>query len=205
MAVNPPLFGNGTPIPFVDEMFVLTRDSVEFNVDHPYSPGSKFSAKGSLLISNFRVVFVATKPVGNIAAYDLPLLYIHDEKFNQPILFCNNLSGKVHPVVPDGEHPSLYKVSSFKILFKEGGVGTFVPLFFGLLRSVRAANVESVNVSAPPANPLPSEQAPVEDMIRHAYIDPNDPTRVYLQQPFDTQPSLRRRTYKAYAPEEGQL
>ncbi|KAG6557693.1 hypothetical protein Mapa_000458 [Marchantia paleacea] len=210
MAVNPQLFGNGTPVPFVDEMFVLARDSVEFQADNvPYAPGGKFVARGTLLISNFRIVFVASKPVGHIAAFDLPLalsvLYIHEEKFNQPILFCNNLTGKVHPVVPDGEHTSLYGVYNFKILFKEGGVGTFVPLFFGLLRSVRGVNFEVVNPSAPPADPLPSEQAPVDEMLRHAYIDPNDPTRLYLQQPFEAQPSLRRRTYKASAPEEGQL
>lgn len=34
MAVNPQLYGNGTPVPFVDEMFVLTRDPVEFQVDN---------------------------------------------------------------------------------------------------------------------------------------------------------------------------
>ena len=25
-------------------------------------------------------------------------MYIHEEKFNQPIFFANNLAGKVHPV-----------------------------------------------------------------------------------------------------------
>lgn len=33
MALNPQLFGNSTPVPFVDEMFVLRRESVEFEVD----------------------------------------------------------------------------------------------------------------------------------------------------------------------------
>ncbi|GFP85189.1 hypothetical protein PHJA_000662600 [Phtheirospermum japonicum] len=35
------------------------------------------------------MVFVANKPVGNLAAFDMPLLYVHDEKFNQPIFFLN--------------------------------------------------------------------------------------------------------------------
>lgn len=33
MALNPQLYGNGTPVPFVDEMFVLRRDAVDFEVD----------------------------------------------------------------------------------------------------------------------------------------------------------------------------
>lgn len=33
MALNPQLYGNSTPVPFVDEMFVLRRDAVDFEVD----------------------------------------------------------------------------------------------------------------------------------------------------------------------------
>lgn len=33
MALNPQLFPNGMPVPFVGEMFVLARDGVEFEVD----------------------------------------------------------------------------------------------------------------------------------------------------------------------------
>lgn len=33
MAVNPQLFPNGMPVPFVNELFVLARDGVEFHVD----------------------------------------------------------------------------------------------------------------------------------------------------------------------------
>lgn len=33
MALNPQLLPNGIPIPFVNEMFVLVRDGVEFEVD----------------------------------------------------------------------------------------------------------------------------------------------------------------------------
>jgi len=33
MALNPQLFPNGMPVPFVNEMFVLARDGVEFDID----------------------------------------------------------------------------------------------------------------------------------------------------------------------------
>ncbi|KAF7835560.1 UPF0664 stress-induced protein C29B12.11c [Senna tora] len=98
----------------------------------------------------------------------LVLLYIHGEKFNQPIFHCNNLSGVVEPVVPDDQHRALYSAHSFKILFKEGGCGTFIPLFFNLIASVRRYNQHS-NVGAEPrVDPLQASQTPVDEMMRHA-------------------------------------
>lgn len=42
MALNPQLFPNGMPVPFVNEMFVLARVGVEFEIDKV--PGSVFSS-----------------------------------------------------------------------------------------------------------------------------------------------------------------
>lgn len=42
MALNPQLFPNGMPVPFVNEMFVLARDGVEFEVDKIPGSGSVF-------------------------------------------------------------------------------------------------------------------------------------------------------------------
>jgi len=207
MALNPQLYGNGTPVPFVDEMFVLRRDAVDFEVDKvTEARGSKLSGRGTAYLSNYRIVFVLSKPVDSIQAFDLPLVYVHEEKFNQPIFFCNNLAGKVHPVIPEGANRALYAPHFFKIMFKEGGTGTFIPLFMNLIKSIRAAQrmVEEVQPSAPPAEPLPAAPAPVDEMMRHAYIDPSDPTKLYLQQPYESQPTLRRRNYSS-AGEEGQM
>ncbi|RVW26434.1 hypothetical protein CK203_086150 [Vitis vinifera] len=114
------------------------------------------------------------------------LLYVHGEKFNQPIFFCNNVSGLVEPVVPENQHRALYSTHSFKILFKEGGCGTFVPLFFNLITSVRRYN--ELAGSGP--------ELQVDPLQRHRlqYVDPNDPTRIFLQQP-TPESQLRRRTY----------
>lgn len=192
MALNPQLFPNGLPVPFVNEMFVLIRDGVEFEIDK--IPGSHGKFKGTIYLSNVRMVFVASKPSENFTAFDMPLLYIHDEKFNQPIFHCNNISGRVEPVVPDNEHRALYSTHSFKILFKEGGCGTFVPLFFNLLSTVRQYNQQFQSVPQPRVDPLQAAQTPVDEMMRHAYVDPNDPTKIYLQQPA-AESQLRRRTY----------
>ncbi|KAJ3678199.1 hypothetical protein LUZ60_002002 [Juncus effusus] len=198
MAENPQLMGNGVPVAFVGELFVLARDGVEFEIDKiSGAPSGRVKAKGTIYLSNIRMVFVANKPVGNFFAFDLPLLYVHGEKFNQPIFFCNNISGFVEPVVPEDQNRALYSTHSFKILFKEGGCGTFIPLFFNLIKSVRQYNQQAAaaaNAPPPRVDPLRAAQTPVEDMMRHAYVDPNDPTRIFLQQPAsDSQ--LRRRSY----------
>ncbi|KAG2706317.1 hypothetical protein I3843_05G087800 [Carya illinoinensis] len=201
MALNPQLFPNGMPVPFVNELFVLARDGVEFEIDKiPGSNGGHFKAKGTIYLSNIRMVFVANKPVGNFTAFDMPLLYVHGEKFNQPIFFCNNISGHVEPVVPENQHRALYSTHSFKILFKEGGCGTFVPLFFNLIASVRQYNQQSASAPEPRVDPLQAAQTPVDEMMRHAYVDPNDPTRIFLQQP-TSESQLRRRTYQNHPAE----
>jgi hypothetical protein len=192
MALNPQLFGNGMPVPFVDEMFVLAREGVEFEVDKiPGCDGGNLKAKGTIYLSNIRMVFVASKPVGNIIAFDMPLLYVHGEKFNQPIFYCNNVSGMVEPVVPEGQSSAMYSTHKFKILFKEGGCGTFVPLYFNLMKSVRRYNQSAAQ---PQADPVQAAQTPVDEMMRQAYVDPNDPTRIFLQQP-TPESQLRRRAY----------
>ncbi|XP_038692737.1 UPF0664 stress-induced protein C29B12.11c [Tripterygium wilfordii] len=197
MALNPQLFPNGMPVPFVNEIFVMARDGVEFQVDKipgASGHGGQVKAKGTIYLSNIRMVFVAEKPVGNFFAFDMPLLHVGCEKFNQPIFHCNNISGSVDPVVPENENRALYSTHSFKILFKEGGCGTFVPLFFNLLSSVRLHNQLANQNSEPRVDPLQAAQTPVDEMMRHAYVDPNDPTRIFLQQP-TPESQLRRRSY----------
>lgn len=124
-------------------------------------------------------------------------LYVHGEKFNQPVFFCNNIAGQVEPVstgypmiskkpfsdcgdpnyfnykcqvVPENQHGALYSTHSFKILFKEGGCGTFVPLFFNLISSVRRYNqqFQQANVPQSHVDPLQASQTPVDEMMRHA-------------------------------------
>ncbi|KAL3506155.1 hypothetical protein ACH5RR_031537 [Cinchona calisaya] len=194
MAVNPQLFPNGMPVPFVNEMFVLARDGVEFEVDKiSGASGGHVKAKGRIYLSNIRMVFVANKPVGDFVAFDMPMLYIRGEKFNQPIFYCNNISGFVEPVVPENEQRALFSTHSFKILFKEGGCGTFIPLFFNLIGSVRQYN-QQASRAEPQLDPLQAAQTPVDEMMRHAYVDPNDPTKIFLQQP-TPESQLRRRGY----------
>lgn len=88
-------------------------------------------------------------------AFELPLAYIRKDKFNQPIFACNNLSGKLSiavphpsdlgaiagtmassnagecwPAAPGGGPQGSLPPHVFSLYFKEGGVGTFLPLYF---------------------------------------------------------------------------
>ncbi|CAK9190164.1 unnamed protein product [Sphagnum troendelagicum] len=101
----------------------------------------------------------------------------------------------------------MYAPYPFKIMFIEGGVATFIPLFMSLIKSARAAERQSqaTQPSAPPLDPLPTAQPPIDDLMQHACIDPHDPTKLYLQQPMESWPTLRRCNYSNCIAEEGQV
>ena len=69
-------------------------------------------------------------------------------------------------VLPTDQNRAMYPSHSFKILFKRGGCGTFVPLFFNLIKLVRQYNQQSE--SAPLLDPLRAAQTPVDDMMNSA-------------------------------------
>lgn len=71
-------------------------------------------------------------------------------------------------VVPENQNRALYSTHSFKILFKDGGCGTFVPLFFNLISSVRQYNQQANTAPEPRVDPLQAAQTPVDEMMRHA-------------------------------------
>lgn len=62
------------------------------------------------------------------------------------------------------------KVFNFKILFKEGGVGTFIPLFFNLLHAIRAVSprVSLEGETQQTVDPLPEQSVQVDDVVQHA-------------------------------------
>ena len=85
-----------------------------------------------------RLVFVANKPdaASGLHAFELPLAYITEEDFKQPILWANNLSGRCYMVESGGGGDGTSSGGSggeavqWTLYFREGGVGTFIPFFF---------------------------------------------------------------------------
>jgi hypothetical protein len=104
-------------------------------------------------------------------AFDIPLAYIFNEKFEQPIFGSNYIKGTVKPLfnlLPGNTH--------FKIWFTEGGFGTFVPGVFNLINSIKKNNYRGID------NKLLTSISS-GTFSKTAYVDPNDPSVIYLEQP----------------------
>mmetsp|Transcript_30807 Transcript_30807/g.71990 ORF Transcript_30807/g.71990 Transcript_30807/m.71990 type:complete len:192 (+) Transcript_30807:183-758(+) len=145
MALNPPLNWGRTPLPVREELFLLQRKGVRFEAELSGSIRRKWDVHGTLYVSTLRLCFVVEHEANtnwlsglfgqqqplDIESYDLPLALIRREKFNQPIFGCNNIDGECAPL------PSTDGDTKFKISFHEGGVGTFLPIFYDLLNRNR--------------------------------------------------------------------
>nr|XP_004228894.1 UPF0664 stress-induced protein C29B12.11c-like [Solanum lycopersicum] len=179
MSLNPKLFVHGMPVPFIDELFVLASDGIEFQIDNIPSLG-EVQAKGTIYLSNIRMVFVAKNPTNNFNAFDIPLLFVHGEKLNQPIFFCKNISGYVNPVIPANDNENSIIPHSFKIMFKECDCEAFIPLVFELIGKVRQRYRRS-RAKHRVDRLHEATKTPVDEMTRYAYVDPNDSTSIFLQ------------------------
>ena len=62
----------------------------------------------------------------------------------------------------------------FAIYFRQGGAGTFLPLFYTLLQSARTA---SRAAAAGEPTPRPPD---VASIVRTAYVDPADPSIIFI-------------------------
>ena len=160
------------------EVFLLARDGIKFEVSSSELP--KLKAKGRLVLSSLRLVFVAspnpTRVQGvEFSAFDIPLKLLFQEKFNQPIFGCNNLTGVVDPI-PGMGLPSRV---SWKVSFTRGGVGTLLPLFARALKEMRFQGT----AQAAPANARLMQVVQTGNLNSVAFIDPNDPSTIFVSQP----------------------
>ncbi|KAK4380517.1 hypothetical protein RND71_002379 [Anisodus tanguticus] len=168
MAVNPKIFPHEMPVPFLNELFVLACDGVDFEINNIPRLG-EVQVKGTIYLSNIRMVFVAKNPRDNFIAFDIPL------------------------VVPANDNENSVIPHSFKILFKEGDSETFISLCFNLVGKVRQRYRWSRAKSR--VDRLQAAKTHVDEMTRYVYVDPNDPTSIFLQQP-TPESRLGCRTYQ---------
>ena len=130
----------------------------------------KFSASGTLYLSTLRLVVVC-KPGSSFAGFDLPLATMEKERFNQPIFGANNMTG----VNPPLDGTTLTAEIKWCVAFHHGGVGTFLPFFFRLIQDMRSRMSQQQQ-----AAPQPMNEAQVQSMVQGAFIDPSDPTTLYV-------------------------
>ncbi|KAF6256827.1 hypothetical protein COO60DRAFT_1527353 [Scenedesmus sp. NREL 46B-D3] len=201
MSANPALvqtFNNELiPAPFANEVFVLKRPKVGFELNGVQTRNGKWATTGALYLSNVRLVFVAEKPdASGLAGFDMPLVYISKDKLNQPIFGCNNLAGQVWPAVTDGGPSGTLPPHSFKVLFKEVSLSRHcVPAVLPLAERARKADAAQRRASLAQTAPA------VEELVHKAFVDPSDPSTIYLSQP--AAESQRLQYQPTYAPNYG--
>lgn len=203
MALNPALIpGRDSrgrqgmfPAPYAGEYICAVRDHSSFDVEGP--PPYRFKGSGSVFLTNYRLVFVSKKPDrAGVQAFEIPLLFIDQENVKQPIFRANHLKGTCRSV---NSSPGSANNISWKLFFTNGGMGTLVPLFYSCLEYIRVASRRRQNIheeQAPPMASAPPEEKPNKTVasaesepppfLASAFVDPNDPTQIFLTQP--TQP-----------------
>ena len=153
------------PQPNMQEQFMIRRDGVSFEaVSSPYG---KISGSGSVHLSNMRLVFHCTKPgkPKEFVSYDLSLSEIVNPNFKQPVFGANYLEGSTR-----------LQADKWKLTFYHGGCGTFLRVLNELLSTIIQ------NVATRQADPHAT--APYSPAACNVgYIDPTDPSVIYVQQP----------------------
>jgi hypothetical protein len=188
MAANPALVTSPdgiAPAPFPGETLALARHGVEIALDGLRTATGKWSATGTLWLTDVRLVFIAPSAnADGLQAFDLPLAYITHDKFNQPIFGCNHLSGRVWPATEGGGPAGTLPPHQYKLYFKEGGVGTLLPLYYRFVGDARVA-AQRLSASSPPSSPSAPQAPPqaLQRLVATALVDPSDPSKIFLTQP----------------------
>ena len=120
-----------------------------------------------MILTSVRVICINEKNSA-FKAFDLPLSLISNESFEQPIFGANYLYGICKPLLN-----SLPGNIEFKIWLMNGGCGTLAPAYLKMIKSCKRNRGRGAE-----QNVINSYQGG-----KKAFIDPNDPSVIYLQQP----------------------
>lgn len=178
MALNPPVLANRMPAPVTGEYMVLVRKDIEAEI--VLENHTKYKGKGKLYLTTVRLVFVSEKPGSQMNSFDVPIDLLSLEKFNQPIFGANYISGRVMPL-----YNLIPLPATFKFWFMSGGTGTFLPMFYNIVEQIRKRRGSGSH------GPDPRFVACVAagNLNSVAYVDPNDPSVIFIEQPQVPQPS----------------
>jgi len=167
--VRDTLTNDAIPAPLLGEVFILRRENTRADIKSPKY--GKLSGEGTFFVTNIRFVFLCTgKPSpGTFTAYETKLNSILDEGFEQPIFGANYLRGSSAPDFP-GAYPD-----DWRIVFPSGGCGTLLPVLVDLLTRARANHQEVYGTGSTHPVVIPANAV--------GYVDPSDPSVIYVQQP----------------------
>ena len=175
MALNPPILPGPHPLPagLIGEFFLLERDGIELSVSALALP-KQVLKNARLFVTTLRLCVIAASPTpAGLQCFDIPLQAVSGEEFKQPIFGANALAGTVAAVPGRG----LEGPASFRLTFLKGGCGTFLRVFFELIGKYREMDANARAAWLAPAR----MQAHMPTYA--AFVDPSDPSRLFLQQP----------------------
>jgi len=135
-----------------------------------------------VIVTTLRLCVFADAPnAAGLRALDIPLASILREEFCQPIFGANYLELDVAPVrgagldgcAAGGAPPRA------RLYFMRGGAGTLLRVFFALMGRIKA---RAADAAAGAAFFAPAALA-LWVTAQEAYVDPSDPSRLYVVQP----------------------
>jgi len=177
MSINPVLSrdsrGELLPLPkHGGESFLVSRKEIQFEAKLPGGRG-KLSGKGVMYLTSHRLVMVvhSKKNRDDFCAFEVPLLQVRKYSFEQPIFGCNYLD--VYVDMTPGEDDQIMGTCECKFAFYNGGAGTFLPVFFTVMKEAKN----------PDAMPHVISQIHQAIQGHQAYCDSNDPSTLYVVQP----------------------
>lgn len=174
MALNPTLIQGQEflfPANKGSEFTYLRREDVKMKL---YLPDRTIKEDGMIFLTSIRLVFIKsqrsrTNP--NFISVEFPLNLIEKPKFEQPVFGLNYLSGVVKPLL---DHPnSLKSPCKWNIVFMNGQCSSFLNYFFKVYDAARKNR---------PLGAL-SEFNEQFFSSSNAYVDPSDPTFLYINEP----------------------
>eukprot|EP00298_Acanthocystis_sp_HF-20_P011624 c19483_g1_i2.p1 GENE.c19483_g1_i2~~c19483_g1_i2.p1 ORF type:complete len:197 (-),score=63.11 c19483_g1_i2:127-717(-) len=174
MALNPPrMFDSAVPQPFPTETFILRRKGIRAVVRNS---DLSFSEDGEIFVSTLRIVFLSSQVSNGVSGFDIPLANLSNEKFNQPIFGCNNLSFTLQPIGGGG----LNYETNFKLEFREGGAGSFLHFFIKSLSAMRETLFSGRNLADHSQHPFSQTVANPSFANNAVFTDPDDPSVLYV-------------------------
>lgn len=168
MALNPPLDNSGYPFRVLGEYFILRRTGIEFECK--VKNGNKYMGKGEIILTTCRIICLNNKNNNALKAFDLPISLISEEAFKQPIFGANYLYGVCKPLLN-----SLPGDITFKIWLMNGGCGTVAPAYLKIVKTNRRNQNRLDNKTR--------QEVQSGKFCKSAYVDPSDPSVIYLDQP----------------------
>ncbi|KEG02433.1 hypothetical protein YYE_02261 [Plasmodium vinckei vinckei] len=153
------------------EITYLRRENVKLKL---YLPDRTIKEEGTLFLTSIRLVFIKNEKSRtniNFTGAEFPLVLVDDVNFEQPVFGLNYLSGIVRPLM---DHPnSLSSPCKWNIFFLNGQCSNFLNYFF---KAYEAAKKNKTLGSLNEFNEYFFSS-------NNAYIDPNDPTFIYINEP----------------------